>query len=248
MMIGLVALAALSSCQKNDNTQTPLKKQYTISPYNATSSIKGTLNVMEVLNTDSVVLTLQLTGVSTDGSYPVYLRQGTSIENGPVAFNLGFVDGSNPTLTAEIKMSFSDFMKYNGCVDIYRNPNDLETIVAQAEIGTNETYKSFDMSNPNLPDKPINGQFRIYKRATGAYLVVKVDTAAVHSGLGSHPARVYKTDGTRDFDLSDVSDSSGISTSNITDHTFDELSKYSGTLKVLESQTIQDVVISQGSF
>lgn len=249
VICGLVALAALSSCSKNDSDTTPLNKTYKITAYNSTSQISGTLSVMEVLNTDSIWLTLQLQGTSTDGSYPVFVRQGTSIENGPVAYDLGFVDGQNPTLAKEINMSFSDFIKYNGCIDIYRNPNDLATIVAQSEIGTNETYKAFDMVNPNLPNKPINGQFRIYKRSTGAYLVIKVDTSAAGMGLGiSHPARVYKTDGTRDFDLSDVSDSSGVSATNITDHTFDQLSSYSGSIKVLESMQVQDVIVSQGTF
>lgn len=248
LFLGLAAIAGLSACSKNDSDHTPLHKTYNINPYNSSSQISGTLSVTEVLNTDSVVLTLQLKGTSTDGSYPAMLRQGPSIENGPVAFDLGFVDGQNPTLTKEINMRFSDFNSYNGCVDIYRNPNDLTTIVAQSEIGANETYKSFDMMNPNLPNKPINGQFRIYKRSTGAYLVIRIDTATAQLVKESHPARVYKSDGTRDFDLSDVSDSSGISSTNITDHTFDELSKYTGSIKVLQSATVQDVVLSQGSF
>lgn len=249
VICGLVALAALSSCSKNDSDNTPLNKTYKITAYNSTSQISGTLAVKEVLNTDSVWLTLQLQGTSSDGSYPVFVRQGTSIENGPVAYDLGFVDGQNPILAKEIPMSFSDFIKYNGCIDIYRNPNDLATIVAQAEVGANETYKAFDMVSPNLPNNPINGQFRIYKRSTGAYLVIKVDTSATGMGLGmSHPARVYKSDGTRDFDLSDVSDSSGVSATTITDHSFDALSSYSGSIKVLQSGQVQDFIISQGTF
>lgn len=248
MLLALLALAGLSSCSKNDSDNTPLNKQYRITAFNATSQISGTLSVTEVLHTDSVLLMLQLQGTSPDGSYPVYVRQGTSIEDGPVAFDLGFVDGENSTLSKEINMSFSDFIKYNGCLDIYRNPNDLHTIVAQSEIGSNETYKAFDMMNPNLPNKPINGQFRIYKRGTGAYLVVKIDTATGDPGITAHPARIYKSDGSRDFDLNDVADSSGVSATNITDHTFDELSNYSGSVKVLKSQDMQDVVLSQGSF
>lgn len=247
----VLAMGALASCSKNDSDNTPLNKTYNITAYQSggPTNITGTLSVTEVLNTDSVKLTLQLQGTSADGSYPVYVRQGTSIEGGPVAFDLGFVDGQNPMLTKEINMSFSEFINYNGCVDIYRNPNDLATIVAQAEIGVNEVYKALNMTNPNLPDKPVNGQFRIYKRTTGAYLVVRIDTATTGMGLGvSHPARVYKSDGTRDFDLSDVSDSSGVSATNITDHTFDELKSYKGMLKVLASQSVQDVVLSSGSF
>ncbi|HEX5555619.1 MAG TPA: hypothetical protein VFX43_20420 [Chitinophagaceae bacterium] len=248
ILITATALIGLSACQKNDSTQTPLKKQYTISPSNRPGSpqISGTVDFKEILNTDSVDVTIQLQGVSQDGSYPVYLRNGTSIENGAVAYNLGFVDGRNPTLTTSIPVSFSNLIKYNGCIDIYRNPNDTVTIVAQSEIGTNEVYKSYNMSSPL--NNTINGEFRIYKRPTGAYVVIRIDTSVAHTGGVSHPARVYKSDGTRDFDLSDVSATTGVSATNTPDHTFDELTHYDGMIKVLASKEVQDVTLSQGQF
>lgn len=248
MAVTAVAVAGLAACQKDNGTPAPLHKQYTISPYNASGSnqISGTAKFTEVLNADSVQVAIQLQGVSQDGSYPVYIRQGTSIENGPVAYRLGFVDGRSPTLTAVIPLSFSNLIKYNGSIDIYRNPNDTVTIVAQSEIGANEVYKSYKMTNPLNGDQ--NGQFRVYQRTGGAYLVIQIDTSVAHTGGLSHPARVYKSDGTRDFDLTDVSAVTGVSATNLTDHSFDELTHYTGMIKVLLSADAQDVPISQGQF
>lgn len=247
MLIMAVVVTGFSACQKNDSTPTPLHKQYTISPNgDAANPISGTAKFTEVLNTDSVKVTIQLQGVSQDGSYPVYMRQGTSIENGQVAYDLGFVDGRNPTLNAVIPMSFSNLIKYNGSIDIYRNPNDTTTIVAQSEIGANEVYKAYKMTDPQSGNQ--NGQFRVYKRSGGAYVVIRLDTTMVPMGNVPHPARVYKADGTRDFDLTDVSPGTGISTSTVTTHTYDELTHYTGMIKVLQSADVQDVTLSEGQF
>jgi hypothetical protein len=246
MLIMAVVVTGFSACQKNDSTPTPLHKQYKITSYGDDSNpISGTAKFTEVLNADSVKVSIQLQGVSQDGSYPVYIRQGTSIENGPVAYNLGFVDGRNPTLNAVIPMSFSNLIKYNGSIDIYRNPNDTVTIVAQSEIGANEVYKAYKMADPQSGNQ--NGQFRVYQRNGGAYVVIRLDTALVALGDVPHPARVYKADGSRDFDLTDVSPM-GISTSNVTAHTYDELTHYTGMIKVLQSADVQDVTLSEGQF
>lgn len=247
ILIASVALFGLSACSKNDTKPTPLNKQYTISPYNQSSKISGTAKFTEILNTDSVKLTIQLSGVSQDGSYPVYLRKGTSIENGEVAFNLGFVDGRNPKMDTTLPISFSNLIKYNGCIDIYRNPNDTVTIVAQSEIGSNETFKSYTLTNPNAQGNPENGQLRIYKRTNGAYMVVRVDTSSF-IGMDAHPARVYKADGiTKEFDLTDVSPTTGVSATNITNLTYEDLTKTKRIVRVFESLLSLDVTISQGT-
>lgn len=241
-----IALLGLSSCSKDDTKPTPLHKQYTISPYDQSGPISGSVNFKEILNTDSVKVTIQLTGVSQDGSYPVYLRKGTSIENGPVAFDLGFVDGRNPTLDTTLPISFSNLIKFNGCLDIYRNPNDTVTIVAQSEIGSNEVFKSYILVSPNVSGNPQNGQLRIYKRTNGAYMVIRVDSSAFLT-TEAHPARVYKADGiTKEFDLSDLSPA-GVSATPVTDHTYDDLTKTKRIVRIFQSLTALDVTISEGT-
>ncbi|MGH2643824.1 MAG: hypothetical protein ACRDE2_07750, partial [Chitinophagaceae bacterium] len=242
-----VALIGFSSCNKSNTTPTPQQTQYTISPYNATSQISGTVNFMQVMNVDSVIVTIKLQGVNQDGSYPVYIRQGTSLEDGPVAFNLGFVDGQNPTLTKEIPLAFSDLANYNGCLNVYRNPNDTVTIIAQSEIGGNNVFKAYNMYNPANTSQ-INGQFRVYQRTTGSYLVIRIDTSLAHIGNISHPARVYTAAGLRVFDLNNVDSVSGVSATPLPNQPYNTLSTYPGSVKVLLSQDFQDVTISQGQF
>ncbi len=239
----LLALLGLASCSKDDH-DAPRQKSYTIGSYGQ-SQITGTASFREVPGADSVQLTIQLQGVSQDGSYPVLVRKGTSIENGEEAYDLGFVDGRSPTLTTSLPMSFSALLQYDGCIDIYRNPNDLQTIVAQSEIGTNETFKSFNLKNPLTSE--LNGQFRVYKRGAGSYLVVRLDSSLADS-VASHPARLYKADGTRDLELNDVSSSTHVSATQLSDRSFDQLIHYDGLLKVLLAENAEDIAIAQGSF
>lgn len=241
------ALVGISSCSKSDTPPVPQQKQYTISPYNSTSQISGTVNFTQVLNVDSVIVTVKLQGVNQDGSYPVYIRQGTSLEDGPVAYNLGFVDGQNPTLTTEIPMVFSNLANYNGCLNVYRNPNDTVTIIAQSEIGENNVFKAYNMYNPGNTSQ-INGQFRVYQRSAGSYLVIRIDTSVAHVGGVSHPARVYTSTGDRAFDLNNVDSLSGVSATSLPDQPYSTLSAYPGSIKVLLSEAFQDVTISQGQF
>lgn len=241
------SFTGLLSCNKSNTTPSPQQKQYTISPYNSSSQISGIVNFRQVLNTDSVIVTVKLQGVNQDGSYPVYIRQGTSLEGGPVAYDLGYVDGQSPTLTAEIPLAFSNILTYNGCLNVYRNPNDTVTIVAQSEIGTNNIFKSYNMYDP-VNTSQINGQFRVYQRPAGSYLVIRIDTSVAHIGRISHPARVYTAAGMRAFDLNNVDSVSGVSATSLPDQPYNALSTYPGSIKVLLSQGVQDVTISQGQF
>lgn len=250
VLVVAAALFTLSACTKNDSKPTPRTKTYKIQTYPG-YNVSGTATFTEVLNADSVIVAVKLSGssVSNVTLFPVYIRQGTSLENGPVAFDLGNLDGNIGNLQSEINLSFSDLLNFNGSIGVYRNTTDTNRVIAQGEVGANEIFTAHNMYNP-LSTSQINGQFRIYKRSTGAYLVIGLDTSLIQTNgiIGSHPARVYKADGTRDFDLSHVSGMSGVSGTNITDHTYGDLTGYDGMIKVLLAQDMQDVTISQGSF
>lgn len=250
VLIAATALFSLSSCKKNDSSPAPRTKTYNIQTYPG-YSVSGTATFTEVLNKDSVKIDVKLSGSSVTNVtlFPVLIRQGTSLENGPLQFNVGNLDGNIKELQNELNISFDDLLNFNGSIDVYRNTTDTNSVIAQGEIGANEIFTSYNMYDP-LNTTQMNGQFRIYKRSTGAYLVIGLDTSKIQTNgvIASHPARVYKADGTRDFDLSDVSGTSGISSTNITDHTYDDLVHYSGMVKVLLSQDMQDVTISQGPF
>lgn len=247
-LVSLV-LIGLSACQKNDSNPTPREKQYQIKTYPG-FDVSGMATFKEILNVDSVMVTIKLQGttVSDVTSFPVYIREGTSLENGPVEFDLGNFDGSEGTLTKEIGLSFDELENLNGSLVVYRNPNDTKTIIAQGELGINKVYKSYSMHFPTSSD--INGQFRVYKRDNGAYIVIKntfnnLDTLCEGH---PHPAGVYKTNGAPAFDLNPVADSNGVSATSLPDHTFDEMTHYDGYIKVLCSEDVESFVLSQGEF
>lgn len=247
-LAAIIMLSGLYACNKNSSNPTPRTKSYNIQTYPG-FDVSGTVTFTEVLNTDSVKVDVKLTGKDVTGValFPIYIRQGTSLENGPVKFNLGNLDGNIKELQNEVNISFSDLIAYNGSLDVYRNTTDTNKVIAQGEIGANEVFRSYTMTNPNVTGDVSNGQLRIYKRATGAYIVVNVDTSSF-IGTEAHPARVYQADGiTKEFDLTDLSADNGVSATEVSDHTYDDLTKTKRVVKVFESVASLDVTISQGT-
>lgn len=252
LLTGLFLLATavftFSSCGNDDDNAKPVPRSetYNFTAY-GTHEITGTALFTEVLNTDSVKVTVELKGKDINDlvSLPVIIREGTSLESGDVISNLGNFKGSDGKLVKTIKLSFDNLLTLNGSMAVY-GPSD--NILSQAEIGTNTTYESHTMTN--LTGSEMNGQFRIYKRPTGSYLVIKIDLegiASICDGV-DHPAKIYKADGSPEVELNAVADSSGISATSLTDYSYDDLKNYNGFVKVLCSETATDVSISKGNF
>lgn len=244
-----LTLFAFSACQKNGSNPVPRETQYQIVSYPG-YNVSGTATFKEVINADSVWVTIKLQGstVSDVTSFPIYIREGTSLENGDKKFDLGNFDGSKGTLTKEIALSYDELNNFNGSIAVYRNPTDVSTLIAQGELGINGIYKSYTMHFPGSSD--INGVFRVYKRGNGTYVVIKntFDNLDTLCAGHPHPAGVFKANGAPDFQLNPVADSSGISATALDNHTFDEMTHYQGSIKVLCSDAVQSFVLSQGEF
>lgn len=252
-VIVLTAFVMISffACQKNDSKPTPRVEKYSISAFPG-YNISGSATFKEILNSDSVMLTIRLQGkdVTNLTSFPVFIREGTSLENGKVKFEIGNYDGSKSSLEKDIPVSYDDLTGMNASISIYRNQSDLKTVIGQGELGSNKFYQPYTLYNPiNL--SMVQGQFRVYKRSAGTYLVIKTNLEDLDSlCIGHpHPAGVFKADGYPDtnFDLNPVADSSGISSTSLPNHSFDEMIHYDGSIKVVCSETVQ-VPLAQGKF
>lgn len=243
------ALFTLSSCGNNDDaTPVPRKDTYQFTAF-GNHNITGTAVFTEILNTDSTQVTVTLKGneINDLSSLPVKIRQGTSIEDGEILYDLGNYNGSTTQLTKAVKLSYDKLADLNASIGVY-NPNNGD-ILSQAEIGSNSTYKSFTMKNPA---GTTNGQFRIYKRGTGSYIVIKVNLSGLADACKGqeHPVTVLGSDGLPDsaFTLNAVADSNGVSATTLSDHDYDEMTKYKGSLTVSCSEAALITIISQGSF
>lgn len=240
----------LSSCSDDDGAKpVPREQSYKVTAYGS-NEISGTANFKEVLNTDSVQVTIKLQGkdINNLSALPVKIRQGTSIESGEVLFDLGSYNGAEKELVKTIKLSYDDLVKLNASIGVY-NPNNSD-ILAQAEIGSNSTYESYTMTNPTTNE--MNGQFRIYKREKGSYVVIHIGLEGLATACEGvdHPAKVLDADGIPDTDivLNPVADSNGVSATHLSEQAYEDLTKYNGSINVYCSESLLVKTISQGNF
>jgi len=247
--IFLLAVVAFTfaSCNNDDGANpTPRTVTYDVNGYEA-SGITGKIKFTEVVNADSVSVLLTLNGqdINQYVHFPVVINKGTALEEGEELFPLGTFDGGKGSLQKAVNISYDDLVKLNGGVTIYSGSADKD-VVAHAEIGVNKTFSAFSMKTV---DGVVNGQFRVYKRDTGSYLVIKVDSIGNSCQGMDHP--VYALNNNEQdttLQINPVADQDLISTTELPNHRYEDLTTYGGVLNVYCSESNTLSVISKGKF
>jgi hypothetical protein len=123
-----------TSCGDDDDEPAALKtKVYTLETVAA--GVGGTVTFLETADNKTTV-TINLTGAPDGGVHPAHIHDGVSGSGGGVAFALAPVTNSTSTITLD--KSYSELISYNGYVNVHLSADDLGTIVATANIGSNE--------------------------------------------------------------------------------------------------------------
>jgi len=107
--------------------------------------ISGTATFMERSNGETLVL-LNLEGTQEGNSHPAHIHMGSIADApGDIAVTLTSVEGasgmsvSNISETdAEESISYEDLVAYDGYINVHQSADDLETLIAQGNIGSNE--------------------------------------------------------------------------------------------------------------
>ena len=134
-----LSIIMLSSCGKTEDYLG--STEYKLYEVN-NSGVSGTAIFKE--NKDgSTTIVLQLDGSSTD-VHPGYIYFNSLAENGSVALTLEPIDcdcESSETVVTKLDngtaFSYANFVAFNGNIKIHQNINDLETVIAQGNIGHN---------------------------------------------------------------------------------------------------------------
>lgn len=142
-------------------------------------NISGTVTVTEF--TDSTIqLDLNLQNTASSGLYPAHVHFNTAAEGGDIAVSLEAIDGSTgksstnfATLDDGTAISYSEFLNFDGYVNVHLSPEDLGTLVAQGDIGQNELTgetKTYDLGSVAFED--ISGNITFSKRKNGDALAL----------------------------------------------------------------------------
>lgn len=141
LLLALTFVFILGSCKKDSVDAVVLQsKVYQLNAM-TDSNITGTATFTEDSEGKTHVL-IELEGANTTLN-PAFIRYNSADEGGPVAITLEKCTCSiSDTVVSELdggaKINFDGLLKLDGHITIHQSPEDLETIVAVANIGSNE--------------------------------------------------------------------------------------------------------------
>jgi len=107
------------------------------------SGVSGTATFAERKDGSSLV-TLVLAGTPADGNHPAHIHFNSAEEGGGIAVSLTNVEGASGlsktsvmTRDNNLPILYSELTEFDGYINIHLSPDDLATVVAQGNIGSN---------------------------------------------------------------------------------------------------------------
>ena len=225
------------SCEDNDQEfvfNTPSGNEIT---YNLATKdvdgISGTATFVENTNS-TVTIVLDISGTSSGGIHPAHVHFNSALEGGDIALTLepvnGSTGGSATTVTRlddGTPISFNDFLNFDGYINVHLSANELETIVAQGDIGENGLKESITYDLGEKAVDGISGDITFSERNNGEVLATILLDGTPDGGM--HPAHIHANTAAEGGDIllsfSPVNGDSGVSITNIT--TFDDGTTFS---------------------
>lgn len=250
--LAFVASAFVFGCSDDDDNKdnspgfTGESHTYTLAA-EGDSNISGTAQFRE--RTDgSMVVTLNMEGTTAGQSYPVYIRSNAANQTGTTIVQLEPVNGETGMSTTIIderdngtSFTYDDLMGLNGTLVVTMSN---ETVVSQADIGSNElttTSRTYNLSS--VGESAVSGTVTFAKRMNGTTLVT-TNLDGTETGT-AYPIAIYSssltTPGASAIALTNVNGSTGTTATSTTSVsaldaggavTYDQLNTFDGHIGV----------------
>ena len=224
-----------------------------------TSGVSGTALFQE-LDDESTKITLTLTGTSSGGDHPTHIHANSAAEGGGIVLHLTNVDGAtgiSETIVTELEdgtaISYESLIAFDGYINIHTAPDNLGTLLAQGDIGSNElTGESEEYAMSVVGSSGVSGSVTFSERVSGETLVVINLTGDptdsnhpthIHTGSAASPGGIV-------IHLSNVMN--GFSRTNVSEFsdgtavTYDELIAYAGYINVHNAEGDLGTLVAQG--
>ncbi|WP_205603687.1 hypothetical protein [Cyclobacterium sp. SYSU L10401] len=143
------------------------------------------------------VATINLTGTPDGGSHPAHIHANTAAEGGGILVSFNPVDGTTGTSRTIIRnndagqpITYEEIISMDGYVNVHLSANDLGTIVAQGDIGSNElteNFKEYPLNELAVPG--ISGSI-IFKERLSGFTLASIQLDNTPEG-GMHPAHIH---------------------------------------------------------
>lgn len=106
--------------------------------------INGSVTFEERVNGEAQA-TISLVGTPDGGMHPAHIHANSATEGGAILYTFGEVNGTTGTIVTnlaelndETPFGYADVLTVDGYVNVHLSANDLATIVAQGDIGSND--------------------------------------------------------------------------------------------------------------
>jgi hypothetical protein len=267
----LMMIAGFTSCESDDDSvDIPFEgdtEEYTLNEM-SDSGITGTVIFTE--NEDgSATVAFDLEGTEDGELYPTHIHYDNAADGGEIAIPLEPIDGTTGISITEVSaledgtdITYEELIEFDGYINVHKSAEDLETIVAQTDIGENVlTGESvtYDLNEVDVPG--VSGSALFEERANGETLVTLMLDGAEEGNMYPahiHAGSVEEAPGEIAITFNPVNGTTGMSMTNIvmTDGseeeeeeviTYEELLTYDGYINVHASADDLETLVAQGN-
>ena len=137
----------------------------------ATKNVEGISGtaVFAERNNGTTLVTIMLTGTPDGGSHPAHIHENDAATGGGIAVSLTPVNGTTGMSRSQVAaldngtaITYTELLSYNGYINVHLSMDNLATIVAQGNIGSNEGAAgggdtSYDVTNSGAAAYVFNG-------------------------------------------------------------------------------------------
>lgn len=223
--------------------------------------IEGTV-IISKRASGAALVEINLEETEDGAEYPANIYMNSILEAGDIAIALNSVNGATgysathvESLDDETDITYEELLEYDGHVGVHLSEDEMGTVVASGDIGTNElTDNKVEYGLESVSDESISGTATFIERLSGETVVII--TLEGTSAGNSHPASIYTgtaAENSEDVEISlnDVNGETGISITHIgmlNDETainFEGMLDINGHIRVYESEE-SDEIIAQG--
>ncbi|MFC3414572.1 CHRD domain-containing protein [Algoriphagus hitonicola] len=243
------------------NELTGESKEYVLGERDV-DGISGTATFFERVNGEALA-EIMLMNTPEDGMHPAHIHFNSAIESGDIAFTFNSVNGATGISKTNVSMlddetpfTYSDVLDFNGYINVHLSMEELSTIVAQGDIGSNEltgestTYNLLEVDIPG-----VSGTATFRERKDGSTLAV-IELENTVDGA-SHPAHIHENSAEEGGDIAvsfnPVDGTTGMSMTHIrtlddeSAITYSELLEFDGYVNVHLSMEQLATLVAQGN-